>query len=184
MRKRAETGNRIIYLILGLLLVIGFFMSITLLREVPPAASGSPHPEISGMQVGGDGETRIKGIELASFIVFSATFLICLCLIVLGVSKGKRTLTFLIPAGVLTLGILFIWYRVFDSYMDYLSTGKVDFILGFPEPTAWMIFGLWGGGALFTVIYVAGFRKFIYTKEDEAKLKEIVEEYNKEGGDQ
>lgn len=183
MRKRAETGNKVIYLILVLLLVIGFFLGLALLREVPPAASGSPHPEISGMQVGGDGEARIKGIELASFVVFSATFLICLSLIFLGISKGKRTLTFLIPAGVITLAILFVWYRVFDSYMEYLSSGKVDFILGFPEPTAWMIFGLWGGGALFTVIYVAGFRKFIYTKEDEAKLKEIVDDFNKEGGD-
>ncbi len=183
MRKRAETGNKVIYVILVLLLVIGFFLGLALLREVPPAASGSPHPEISGMQVGGDGEARIKGIELASFVVFSATFLICLSLIFLGISKGKRTLTFLIPAGVITLAILFVWYRVFDSYMEYLSSGKVDFILGFPEPTAWMIFGLWGGGALFTVIYVAGFRKFIYTKEDEAKLKEIVDDFNKEGGD-
>ncbi|MCK4990209.1 MAG: hypothetical protein KAS29_06970, partial [Bacteroidales bacterium] len=74
-----------------------------------------------------------------------------------------------------------VWYQVFDSYMNYLSSGTLSYILGFPEPTAWMIYGLWGGGALLAVAYVVEFRNIIYTKEDEETLKDIVEEYTKNG---
>jgi len=44
-----------------------------------------------------------------------------------------------------------------------------------------MIYGLWSGGALLAVAYVVEFRNIIYTKEDEETLKDIVEEYTKNG---
>ena len=65
--------------------------------------------------------------------------------------------------------------------MSYLSTGALRYILGFPEPTAWMIYGLWGGGALLAIVYVVEFRKIIYTEEDEKILNDIVEEFTKNG---
>ena len=72
-------------------------------------------------------------------------------------------------------------YRLFTSYSAYLTTGKLNSFLGFPGPTAWMIYGLWAGGALFAVLYVVGFRKFIYTAEDEKILKDIADEFSREG---
>jgi hypothetical protein len=101
--------------------------------------------------------------------------------VVASVSKRKRTVSFWIGIVMITLSILYVWYRVFASYMAYLSSDEVQYFLGFPEPTAWMIYGLWGGGALFTLMYVIGFRKFIYGREDEETLKDIVEQYAKDG---
>ncbi len=181
MKARARTKKREIYVVLALLLVITLFLGISVFKTIPPAASGSAHPEISGMRIGGDGTARINGLETASFILFAATFLLFTTLVISGVSKRNRTVRFWIWMLIITGVILFVWYQVFDSYSNYLSNGALRYILGFPEPTAWMIYGLWGGGALLAVVYVVEFRKIIYTKEDEETLKDIMEEYSKKG---
>jgi phosphotransferase system glucose/maltose/N-acetylglucosamine-specific IIC component len=180
MKQIPGSGKREFYLVLALLLVITLFLVISISREIEAPASGAPHPEISGMQIGGDGAARIKGIEAAAFVLFSATFILLSVLVVASVSKRNRTPVFWGWTGLITLTVLYVWYRVFDSYLDYLRTGDLIYILGFPEPTAWMIFGLWGGGAMFSFIYVIGFRRFVYSPEDEQTLKEILEEYNSE----
>ena len=181
MKIRVGTNKREIYVVLALLLVITLFLGFSVFKTMPPAASGSPHTEISGMRIGGDGAARIKGLETASFILFAATFLLFTTLVISGVSKRNRRVRFWIWMLIITGVILFVWYQVFDSYLAYLSTGALRYILGFPEPTAWMIYGLWSGGALFAVVYVVEFRKIIYTEEDEETLKDIVEEFSKNG---
>jgi hypothetical protein len=70
-----------------------------------------------------------------------------------------------------------IW-KMLDSYNQYLETGKTSIVFGFPEATTWMIFGLWGTAALFSIFYVIGFQKFIYTREDERKLDDIIKSYS------
>jgi hypothetical protein len=181
MKFRTNTGKREIFIVLALLLVVSLFLGLSVSKSITPAASGSAHPEISGMRIGGDGAARINGLETASFILFAATFVLFTTLIISSVSKRNRTVRFWIWMVIITGTILFVWYQVFDSYMSYLSTGALRYILGFPEPTAWMIYGLWGGGALLAVAYVVEFRNIIYTKEDEETLKDIVEEYTKNG---
>ena len=47
-------------------------------------------------------------------------------------------------------------------------------LLGFPAPTAMMLYGCWGTATLYTVIYILGFSKFIFTPEDEKKFEELV----------
>jgi phosphotransferase system glucose/maltose/N-acetylglucosamine-specific IIC component len=180
---RSVTGNRKleIYVVLVLLLAVSLFLGLSVFKSMPPSASGMPHQEIDGMRIGGDGASRISGLETASFIVFAATFLLFTILIISGVSKQNRTLRFWVWMTAITLLILFVWYQVFDSYMNYLSTGAMRYIMGFPEPSAWMIYGLWGGGALYALVYVVEFRRIIYSKEDEETLKDIVEEFSKEG---
>ena len=176
MKQRSGIKNLEIYVVLALLLVITIFLGISISKEVSQATSNISHSEINGMKTGGDGAARIKGIETASFAIFAALFILMTVLITTGISKRYRTLKFWFGMGIITLIILFVWYRLFHSYMIFLKTGELKYYMGFPEPTAWMIFGLWGGGALYTLLYVIGFRRFIYTEEDEETLKNIVED--------
>jgi len=53
-------------------------------------------------------------------------------------------------------------------------------VLGFPEPSAWMIYGVWSGGALFTLFYVVGFRKFFFTHEEERDFEHFVRKLKRE----
>jgi len=178
MKERSSRSNIEFSIIFGLMLVITLFLALVIFNEEPSDSSGGSHPVIEGMQSGGNGAARLKGIESASFILFASTILIFVVVIVSGISRRYRNREFWVSIGIITLLILFVWYRIFTSYANYLETGELRFFLGFPEPTAWMIYGLWGGGALFTFLYVIGFRKYIYTKEDEAALNDIVEKFS------
>jgi hypothetical protein len=181
MKLSPGTRKKEIYVVLALLLLISLFLGFSVFKAVPPLASGSPHPLINGMQIGGDGSARISSLETVSFIVFAATFLLFISLVISGVSKRNRTGRFWVWMIIITLATLFVWYQVFKSYLVYLSSGELKYVLGFPEPTAWMIYGLWGGGALFAIVYVVEFRKIIYTKEDEETLRDIVKEFEGKG---
>jgi len=172
-----------IYFILALLAVIIIFLSLSLLKEEPPASSGSPHTMINGMKAGGDGAARIHGLESSSFILYISCFLVFIAFVISGVSRRYRSARFWIWTGLITIVFLFVFYNVFNSYMAFLSTGKVNMFMGFPGPTAWMIYGLWAGGALLALFYVVGFRKFIYTAEDETALQDILEDFPTERED-
>jgi len=172
-----------IYFILALLAVVIIFLGLSLLKEEPPDASGSAHTVINGMQAGGDGAARIHGLESSSFVLYIACFLVFIAFVISGVSRRYRSSRFWIWIGLITLVFLFVFYNVFRSYLAYLSTGKLNMFLGFPGPTAWMIYGLWAGGALLALFYAVGFRKFIYTAEDEAALQNILEDFSSERED-
>ena len=168
------------YLIVSLLIVIVLILVLSLLKQEPVIYNGSPHPDIEGMRIGGDGASRIKGFQAATYILNASCILLFIALMVFGISRRYRTRSFWLWTAISSLILLFVVYRFIDSYFNYLSDGKLKFFLGFPEPTAWMIYGIWGGGALFIILYVIGFRKFIYTEEDEAVLQDIAAEYSKE----
>ena len=171
------------YVISFLLLAITVTLILSLIRPEPPDYSGRPHPEIEEMRIGGDGAARMQGYKTAGFIILGCSILLFIALMVFGVSGRHRTRAFWIWMGINSLVLLYVSYRIMSGYLDYLSTGKLTFIMGFPEPTAWMIYGIWGGGALFVILYVVGFKKFIYTPQDESVLQDIAEEYSKEGGE-
>jgi hypothetical protein len=181
MKNRTTDRKYDMYFILSLLLVIVIVLGLSLLKPEPPVSSGGPHPEIEGMRIGGEGTARIRGFEAAAFILNAGSLLIFAALMVFGISGRYRNRAFWIWTVILTVILLFAGYRVIDGYLDYLSTGRLNFFLGFPSPTAWMIYGIWGAGALFIIFYVVGFRKYIFTREDEAVLRDIAEEYQKEG---
>lgn len=169
-----------IYALLGLLLGITIILSITFLSPEPVASHGTPHAEFDGMKVGNDGALRIKGIEVYYFLFYASTILICIVLMILGVSPRYRRKKFWMWIGGVTILVLFSWWKLYTTYMEFLATGETQLFLGFPTPTAWMIYGLWGTASIFSIMYFVGFRKFIFTYEDEAELKEIVEAYAKE----
>ena len=132
------------------------------------------------MNIGGDGVARMEGIGTVAFIFQATTLILCAALMTLGVSRRHRTGVFWIGIGGVTLAALFVWWRVFDGYTDFLAGGEVRMVLGFPAPSAWLIYGVWGTAALYSVLYVVGFRRFIYTEEDEKAFNELVREIREE----
>jgi hypothetical protein len=181
MKNNPAGRSHEMYFILFLVTVITFVLVLSLIRTEPPGSSGGPHPGIEGMMIGGDGATRIRGFEAPAFILNAASLLVFVTLMVFGVSGRYRNRGFWLGMALMTLILLFTGYRVINGYLDYVNTGHLDYFLGFPSPTAWMIYGIWGAGALFIIFYVVGFRKYIFTEEDEAVLRDIAGEYRKEG---
>ena len=162
--------------ITGLLVLMVLALSIAIFGDVPDMVSGGPHPEISGMSIGGDGAARLSGLWIEGLVVYFACFLIMPLFCVFGVQPKNRSKTFWILMGGVTLINLVFASLLILFYVDFLNTGKTFLLLGFPVPTAMMMFGCWGAAFLYTAIYIWGFDTFIFTPEDEAAFEALIRE--------
>ena len=61
------------------------------LTETVPDAGGKPHPDYSGLQIGGDGAARLEHIGLLSFSVGCLLLIQITLLSTLGVPERYRT---------------------------------------------------------------------------------------------
>ena len=81
----------------------------------------------------------------------------------------------MLMGGVTAINLVFAILLI-CFYVQYLQTGNTFLLLGFPAPTAMMMFGCWGSAFLYTVIYIWGFDSFIFTPEDEVAFEALVRE--------
>lgn len=78
-----------------------------------------------------------------------------------------------------TLGLGMVLYFVVynlmvTSWWSYTKTNSVDYFLGLPKPTAWMVFGMLSIPFFISFFYITKFEEWFYTKEDEEKFAEIM----------
>ena len=158
--------------LLGTALYIGWGMS--------PIAGwpGSGHGDFATMRQGGDGLAR-HGDLLWPGWLFG---MLCIALFSLLIGFGARRqdglgsfrtpliVGFLIHAGAFSA---MMW-----TYADSLaSPADVPLYLGFPAPTAIMLFVLFPLSGIFNVYFVLGFRRWVLTDDDEARYHELVRSY-------
>ena len=78
------------------------------------------------------------------------------------------------PLIAASLVYLAIWTALVLAYRSQLNVEDPALFLGFPAPTAWMLFALWPCPLLFTAYYVVGFDRWIATPEDLAELERTL----------
>ncbi len=164
---------RLIHLILLLLLAILGLLLTLLLGENPEAATGLAHPRFDAMTIGGDGLARLGGMGWAMSSIQVLTILLIHALIAFGVNERHRTGIFWLLMGSSAVLSLAIWLGMYRSYLHFLETGHVDVLFGFPLPTTLAMFGVFIGGSYLCVIYIWGFRRFIFPLEDEAAYEAL-----------
>ncbi len=166
--------SKLIYVIFTtVLLMAGILVAICLADSVPDAA-GIPHPDFNGMQVGGDGAARLKHIGGLAFAFQSLLLLLIVCLSALGVAEQRRSNELWAYMGATLLFSLFIWWKMYAGHQAFLATGTTDYFLGFPVATAWQVYGTWLGAIPLILLYSLGFRRFIFTEEDEEKFDQLL----------
>ena len=60
------------------------------------------------------------------------------------------------------------------SWWSYLETNSMDYFMGLPKPTAWMVFGMLLIPTFISFFYVTKFDDWVYTDADQQRFKEIV----------
>lgn len=166
---------RLIHFILIVLLVILALLLWIAVSPGHPFASGSAHPDIYGMNVGGDGRARSASIAVAAYWLQATVLLLVILLIAAGVRASRRTPVFWAALLGVAAVYQFVWWRIWGGHQRYLQTGEIDYFIGFATPTAWMVYGIWGSGLGLLLIYVLGFRRFIFTSADEAAYQELLD---------
>ncbi len=167
-------GNRLMMVIFSICIALGVLLLEMLLTEPSPGAAGAPHPSIAGMQVGGDGLVRLESIGVYAFLFQTLLLLLICCLCALGVSKRYRSLGFYICLSAAYGVMLLVWWQMVSGHQAFMATGETSYFLGFPTATAWQMYGTWISAMPLVFMYIFGFAKFIYTKEDEAAFKRII----------
>ena len=168
-------GSNLIYVIFAVvLLMTGIIVAICLADSVPNAA-GLAHAQFNGMQAGGDGAARLEHIGGLAFAFQALLLLLIICLAALGVAEERRSKELWAYLGGTLLLSLFVWWQMYSGHQAFLKTGVTSYFMGFPVATAWQVYGTWLGAIPLIVLYSAGFRKFIFTEEDERKYEQLLE---------
>ncbi|GJM13513.1 MAG: hypothetical protein DHS20C12_19160 [Pseudohongiella sp.] len=161
------------------LLMAGLILAICLADTVPNAA-GIAHPVFDGMRSGGDGAARLQYIGGFAFAFQCLLLLLIVCLCALGVDEKRRSIEFWGYIGGTLLFSLFAWWQMYSNHQSFLETGVTGYFMGFPTATAWQVFGTWLGAIPLIILYSLGFRKFIFTDEDQEKYEDLLEKIREE----
>lgn len=171
-----------IHLAFACLLAIATITIFILMSEPPPGATGIAHDTISGMKLGGDGAARLETIGRAPFYFQLGVIAFAGTLLYIGVAERRRDKTLRAVLAIFTGFAMFVWFMLYSGYEAYLATGQTDVVFGFPVPTNWMFWGIWGSFVVFDLFYVFAFRRYFLPAEDEAAFQALVDELKAEEG--
>ncbi|MEX0962718.1 MAG: hypothetical protein WDZ52_01575 [Pseudohongiellaceae bacterium] len=166
--------NKLIVVIFFTVLAMAAILVAIGLADTVPNAAGVAHPEFNGMQAGGDGAARLQHIGGLSFAFQCLLLLLIVSLSALGVDEKKRSPELWAYMGGTLLFSLFVWWQMYSAHQAYLETGTTSYFMGFPVATAWQVYGTWLSAIPLILLYSLGFRKFIFTEEDEKQYEQLL----------
>lgn len=166
--------SKLIYVIFATVVLMAAVLVAIFLAEPVAGSSGLAHPNFPGMQSGGDGAARLEHIGTLAYVFMLLLLFLVVCLCSLGVSERHRSRYFTLFM-VATLGLQwFVWWGMYASHQQFLETGVTAYFMGFPVATAWQMYGTWIGALPLIFIYCIGFRKYIYTFDDEERFNQLL----------
>ena len=183
---------------LAALVALSALVAYALFFTSPATGShGLPHPDVTGMLRGGSGVDRHGPLLLIGWAIGVAEILFFGALMALGARRGPSlggpaagqpgSRTGLRGLGApMSIGLvvaLGVWTLLMVSYAGYLDDPEPALYLALPAPTATMLYLLWGVPLIFAALYVIGFRRWVYSPEDEAAFTALVEKRRAAGGD-
>ena len=166
---------RPIPVLLGLL--AGLLALCALIFSIPEPSNGHAvaHHAVDGMRQAGDAWLQSGPVFRVGYFLGVLIYLIFSILVYIGVPQAKRDRTLRLVHSAATLAVLGMWSFLIYLSWQYLHSGDPMIGSAFPLPTLVMLLGLWIAPVSFSLIYVLGFRRWIFTPEDEEKFRQIME---------
>ena len=168
--------SKLIYIIFVVGVLMAAILVTIILTENVPNSGGATHPEIAGLQIGGDGAARMEHIGTLGLAFHCLLLAQIVLLSLLGVSERYRSTELIAYMGGSLIFMLLVAWQMYSGHQQFLETEETGHFLGFPTATAWATYGTWIGAIPLILIYSIGFRKYIYTPEDEEKYNELLAE--------
>jgi hypothetical protein len=138
----------------------------------PPHSHGESHPKYASMEHGGADIDRPPFVLWLGWGLGVLEIVFFVAMIALGASHRSGLRGLGLPLIVTGFAYVSVWTALVLAYRVYASGAESAFLLGFPAPTAWMLFALWPLPALFAVFYSMGFDRWIATPRDLAEIEE------------
>lgn len=157
-------------ILLGMCAVVGWLA----LQEPAVNQAGIAHPDHPAMALGADGGARHHGLLGVGF-TFAALIVACFVGLLFFALQRRGEPTpgrgAILLAAALYLGV---FVALFATYARYLERPGA-LVLGFPPPTAWMLYGVFGIPLLFILIYVVRFNEWVFGAAEETEYEKLLE---------
>lgn len=158
-------------LLAGLLALCVFIFSI----PEPINGHGMAHHTVDGMRQAGDAWQQSEPVFRTGYLLGVLIYLIISVLVYIGVPQAKRDRKLRLAHSAATLVVLGMWSFLIYLFRQYLHSGDPMIGAGFPLPTLVMLLGVWLAPLSFSLIYILGFRRWIFTPEDEETFRKLME---------
>lgn len=168
-----QTSSRLPKILYGFLVAIAVSMMLPLLLTEPTGGHGSLHDDFPPMlkgYTGGDRLGVVRWIGLALALSLVGFFVTCL---VIGLRKHGGRARWMIGIGLLYAATFSALVLAEHS----TARGNVpSIVMGFPLPTAIMMYGISGVPVLFSALYVLHFDRWILEPDDQKRIESIARE--------
>jgi hypothetical protein len=138
--------------------------------------AGIAHPDHPAMALGADGAARHDDLLGVGFLFAALIVAFFVGLLFFALQRrgeptpGKGTI---LVSGAVFLGA---FVALFLTYSRYLRAPDPErLFLGFPPPTAWMLYGVWGIPVVFVLIYVIRFNEWVFGAGEETEYEKLLE---------
>ena len=168
--------DKTVKLFFGFLLLFGLLITALWISDVPENATGLTDTTFTTLNRSGNTVASDPIVKWLSYLFGIGIIGIFGFMVFIGGRKKEKAVRKKIYR-VLAIGItafLFVYTMMLQSWWHYVATNIMDYFLGLPKPTAWMLFGMMLTPTIITFFYTTKFEEWIYTAEDEAKFSEIM----------
>jgi hypothetical protein len=172
-----------IHVLLVILLVLAALGYAITRIDTPPNATGAPHATVTGMKQVGDGLQRAEPVFALGVAFGTLVFAAALTILYMGVPRAYRSTAFKLGFSISASLLLGSWFGIVWTYHGYIHEPSASaFFLGFPAPTAWLLYGVWTAPAGFVALYIYGYRRWIFPPEAEETFNRLMADRTQDTG--
>jgi len=158
-------------------LIVFFAILLAILFSTPLAqATGMADTKFATLNRSGTSVATEPTIKwLAYFFGLGIVSIFCLC-IFMGARKKQPDLRKSIyqTLGIGTLLYMVVYTLMVRSWWEYVATNSMDYFLGLPKPTAWLMFGLMFIPLFMSFLYIFKFNDWIIRPEEMEEFNRIM----------
>jgi hypothetical protein len=163
-----------------LLLAMCVVLAIALIVPEAPGGLSAKHATYETMSRATDGLTRHGRVLWAGWafgLLQIVLYAGCIAFSVRRTAAGDPLRWALLVGTLLHAGA---FCGMMIAYQRYIHTDEPGVVIGFPTPTAWMLYGMWSAPLFFIVLYYAAFDRWVMTPADRIRFRELVETNRKQ----
>ncbi len=174
LRENSERGHGFIPAVILVALLVMFALlawAIVSIDFPPGDRSAVTHPLYPSMERG----SQTPGVRLfwigLGLGLAQVSFFTALLVLALPGSRVRRTWIPLLGGGLAYGAVMSL---LFLSYHSYSGSTESAFWWGFPAPTAWLVYGIWGVPWVFVAYFVYSFHRSYLRNEDLARFERLL----------
>ena len=168
--------DTIIKIFFGFLLAFGLLIIALWMSDVPQNATGTVDANFKTLLHSGQTVAITSTTKwLAYFFGMGIISIFGFVIFIGGRKKDPVIRKKMYRALAIGLILYFIVFNgMMNSWWSYVETNSMEYFMGLPKPTAWMIFGMLLIPFFISFFYITKFEDWVYTKADEQRFAEIL----------